>query len=100
MITSVTEEIKSRVLGTFSPWHFELINESEKHRGHVGDNGTGESHFQLIVVDDVFGQHSRVARQRLVFEVLNDLMNSKIHALSLELYTVDEYQKKKTTRSG
>jgi len=62
----------------------EVINESHLHSGHAGDDGSGESHFSAKITSVSFNDLSRVARERMIFEILADEMKV-IHALSLAL---------------
>ena len=67
-----------------APSHLQVINESAQHRGHTGDDGSGESHFRVVVESDAFVGQSRVARQRMVNHALADLLRDHIHALAIE----------------
>lgn len=55
----------------------------------IGDDG---AHFEAIIVSDNFKNLNRVKRHQLVYESLGDLMDEKIHALSLKLYDTDEWE--------
>ncbi len=64
----------------------DLINESYKHAGHMGDNGTGETHYCVEIVSNVFDGKTRLASQRLVMNALKELMGEGgIHALSIKI---------------
>jgi BolA protein len=78
----VAQEMLRR-LESLSPTNVELIDESEKHRGHGGYNPAGESHFTLIIESAAFQGKSRVERQRLVHAALGDLVGERVHALSV-----------------
>ena len=80
---SVASEIASRLTAALDPTHLEVINDSGKHAGHTGDDGTGESHFTVIVESAAFTGQSRVARQRLVNTALAELLRDRIHALAI-----------------
>ncbi len=71
------------------PGELEIINESHLHRGHSGDDGTGESHYKLIIVSNRFQGLSRLQRHRWVTQILGSDVE-KIHALSLKLLTPAE----------
>ncbi|MBK9584675.1 MAG: BolA family transcriptional regulator [Alphaproteobacteria bacterium] len=71
------------------PEELEIINESHLHRGHSGDDGTGESHYKLIIVSNRFQGLSRLQRHRWVTQILGSDVE-KIHALSLKLLTPAE----------
>ena len=79
----LAEIIASRLTDQLAPSRLEVINDSHRHAGHMGDNGTGESHFTVIVESDRFVGLNRVARQRLVNQALADLLSSRIHALAI-----------------
>ncbi len=75
--------IADRLTDQLAPSRLEVINDSHHHAGHMGDDGTGESHFTVIVESDRFVGLNRVARQRLVNQALADLLSSRIHALAI-----------------
>jgi len=80
----VGQEIEQRLTLALQPEQLAVINDSAKHRGHTGDDGSGESHFTVDVVAQAFAGQSRVARQRLVNQALADLLVEKVHALSIK----------------
>ncbi len=75
--------IADRLTQALAPSHLSVSNDSAQHRGHMGDDGTGESHFSVDIVADAFAGQSRVARQRLVNHALADLLATRIHALAI-----------------
>jgi BolA protein len=79
----LAEIIAARLTDSLTPSHLEVINDSHHHAGHMGDDGTGESHFTVVVESDRFVGLNRVARQRLVNQALADLLSSRIHALAI-----------------
>ena len=78
----VATEILRR-LESLSPTNIELIDDSEKHRGHGGHNPAGESHFTLLIESAAFAGKSRVDRQRMVHQALGELVGNRVHALSI-----------------
>ena len=78
----VATEIRRRLEG-LAPTRLELVDDSEKHRGHGGYNPAGESHFTLRIESAAFSGKSRVQRQRMVYSALGDLMDERVHALSI-----------------
>ena len=60
-----------------------LSDDSEKHRGHGGYNPAGESHFSLTIESAAFAGMTRVQRQRAVYAALGELMDERVHALSI-----------------
>lgn len=81
------EWIKTLIEENLDPVHFELINNSHKHAGHAGDDGSGQTHFKLIVVSEMFQGHTRVECQRMVTDVLKEPLNNGLHAIEMRLST-------------
>ena len=79
----VAAEMLSRLHSALSPTSIELIDDSEQHRGHGGYNPAGESHFSLTIECPTFVGKNRVERQRMIYAALGDLMDSRVHALSI-----------------
>ncbi|MBA3836267.1 MAG: BolA family transcriptional regulator [Zymomonas sp.] len=79
----VAAEIAARLTAALSPSHLDVINDSAHHAGHMGDDGSGESHFTVVVESAAFAGQSRLARQRLVNSALGDLMAGTVHALAI-----------------
>lgn len=80
----VGREIEQRLTLALRPDSLAVINDSASHRGHMGDDGSGESHFTLEIVAQAFAGQNRVARQRLVNHALSDLLVEKVHALAIK----------------
>ena len=81
---SVADQIAARLTAALEPTQLEVSNDSAQHRGHLGDDGTGESHFTVTIEAPVFAGKSRVERQRLVNRALADLLAERIHALAIK----------------
>ncbi len=75
------------------PQVLEIVNDSPRHKGHAGDDGSGESHFNVTIVSMSFTGKSRIERQRMVFDLLKEPMKGGLHALSLKTLTPDEYDR-------
>ena len=79
----VATEMLARLNSALSPTRIELTDDSEQHRGHGGYNPAGESHFSLRIESEAFACKSRVERQRMIYAALGELMNERVHALSI-----------------
>ena len=79
----VATEMLRRLNSALSPMKVELVDDSEQHRGHGGYNPAGESHFSLKIESAAFEGKSRVERQRMIYGALGELMDSRVHALSI-----------------
>jgi BolA protein len=80
----VAAEIEQRLQAALSPDHLAVINDSAKHRGHMGDDGSGESHFTVEIVAKAFTGQNRVNRQRMVNKALAEVLAEKVHALAIK----------------
>jgi BolA protein len=80
---NVAQEIERRLRAALSPTRLAVTNDSARHRGHSGDDGSGESHFTVEIESPGFAGMSRVERQRAVNAALSDLMRDRIHALAI-----------------
>ena len=78
-------------LASLAPLRIELIDDSAKHAGHAGAK-SGGGHYRLLIVAECFRGKSTLARHRLVYDALGELMRSRIHALSIRSLTPDEAQ--------
>ena len=79
----IADRIAARLAAALDPTQLRVSNDSASHAGHMGDDGTGETHFSVEVESAAFAGLSRVARQRLVNTALADLLASHIHALAI-----------------
>ncbi|TMV07939.1 BolA family transcriptional regulator [Ruegeria sediminis] len=81
---NVTEEIRARLQAAFDPRELEVVDDSERHRGHAGYQEGGQSHFNVRIRAAAFAGQSRVARHRAVHAALGDIV-ARIHALALDI---------------
>ena len=82
--TPLAHLIETRLTEALHPSALRVTNDSHLHAGHMGDDGTGESHFSVFVESERFAGLNRVARQRLVNQALADLLSTRIHALAIK----------------
>ena len=85
-----TEELIRQRLAALQPQALEIFDESHEHAGHAGARESGGGHFQVFVVSEAFNGKNKVARHRMIYETVNDLMPSTIHALAIRAYTPEE----------
>ena len=79
----VAAEIEQRLRAALAPTRLAVINDSARHHGHAGDDGSGESHFTVEIEAPQFAGMTRLERQRAVNAALGDLMKGRIHALAI-----------------
>lgn len=83
-----TADLIRERLALLTPDALEVVDDSDKHVGHAGARDGG--HYRVVIVSREFTGKSAVARHRLVYRALSDLMPGRIHALSLQAYAPDE----------
>ena len=79
-----SEQVIRERLQSLHPVTLDLRDESAQHAGHAGSRPEGGTHWQLNIVSEAFRGKSAVARHRMVYEALGDLMHRDIHALRIE----------------
>jgi BolA family transcriptional regulator, general stress-responsive regulator len=83
-------EMQQRLTTAFAPARLEVINDSAAHHGHAGDDGSGESHFTLVIEAEAFAGTSRLERQRMVNRALGDIPGTRVHAIAIRAYAPGE----------
>jgi BolA family transcriptional regulator, general stress-responsive regulator len=86
---SDTTDLIRQKLAALEPAKIDIIDDSARHAGHAGARGGG-GHYSVIIVSWQFSGKTAVARHRLVYSALGDLMHKDIHALSVKAYTPEE----------
>ncbi len=86
---ALTTLIESRLREALAPTELQVWDDSEAHTGHAGA-AKGGGHFELLITSDRFTGLRPIARHRLVYDALGDLMQSRIHALSINAKTPEE----------
>ena len=79
----IAREIEERLRAALAPDRLAVINDSAKHHGHAGDDGSGESHFTVEIEAAAFAGKSRVDRQRAVNIALGNMLEGRVHALAI-----------------
>jgi len=83
------ERIRSLLVDALAPDAIEVTDDSHKHAGHAGARG-GQGHFSVEIVSAAFAGKLPLARHRLVYAALGEMMQTDIHALSIRARTPDE----------
>lgn len=89
MSTAVQKRLEAK-LATFNPTHLEVINESSNHNVPVGS----ETHFKVVMISDQFEGLRLIQRHRMINEILHEELAGPIHALSLHLYTDEDWERR------
>lgn len=83
-------QIRDKIMQALRPRLCLMENESALHQGHGESPNTETSHLSFLIVDDSFEGVSLVERHRKIYNLLKEELKSEIHALKLNLYTLDE----------
>ena len=86
----VQAAIRRKLSEALAPSRLDIVDDSERHAGHVGARPEGETHFIVEIASAQFAGLSRVARQRLVHTVLEEELQGRVHALALKTVTPEE----------
>ncbi len=81
---SVADEMERLLRAALAPVALAVINDSARHHGHAGDDGSGESHFTVEIESAAFAGKSRLERQRMVNRALGDIPGRRVHALAIK----------------
>lgn len=84
MAGTMAEEMTEILTKAFAPTVLEIINDSGQHAGHSGDDGSGESHFTIVIEAAVFADMNRLARQRAVIAALGNIVGERVHAVAIK----------------
>jgi len=79
----IAQEITRLLTAAFVPIRLDVRNDSASHSGHMGDDGSGESHFTIAIESEAFAGKSRLKRQRMVNRALGDIPGERVHALAI-----------------
>ena len=94
---NLEHEIKSRLTKTMAIDHLAILDRTGKHQKHKQYDGGG--HFQIKIVSSAFEGVSLLDRHKLVYQALDGMIKSEIHALGLKTISTSEWIKNKETES-
>lgn len=80
------ERITTKLTEAFAPSRLEVVDDSVQHRGHAGSghHPDGETHFTVRIASEKFRDTTRLARHRMINDVLKDELAERVHALAIE----------------
>lgn len=82
---TIETEIRAALQAAFSPDRLDVVNQSHLHKGHPGDDGSGQSHWAVVISAPALAAMGRVERHRAVHAALGPAILDRIHALSLDI---------------
>ena len=89
MTAERVEMIRERLTNNLHPTELDIVDESARHAGHAGA-ASGGGHFIVNISASVFKDKTLIQRHRLVYDAVDDIMHSEIHALSIQAKAPDE----------
>jgi BolA family transcriptional regulator, general stress-responsive regulator len=89
MHMSVRDTIVEKLSQKFAPTHLEVLDESDRHKGHAGSRPGGESHFRVRIGTPHFAGYTRLQQHRAVMEALDAELKGGVHALAIEVVGLD-----------
>ncbi len=87
---SIENEMRQKLIVSLEPTRLDIVNESELHAGHRSSPDTGDSHFRILIISEKFAGQNRIARHRMVNQILADELSGPIHALALQTFAPGE----------
>lgn len=85
---STIEQMRQR-LTTLQPLKIEVEDDSHLHAGHAGARAGG-GHYRLHIVSKEFAGKNTLARHRMIYCALGEMMQHEIHALNIRANTPQE----------
>ncbi|MGB5256816.1 MAG: BolA family protein [Woeseiaceae bacterium] len=89
MTAARVRSIEAQLKRVFSPCELQIKDQSHLHAGHEGAK-SGGGHFDVRIVSDAFAGKRPLQRHRMVYDALDEMMHSEIHALRITAKTTDE----------
>ena len=78
------EEIKTKITNKFTPDRVTLIDNSHFHTSHKSFD-SNKFHLKIIIKSQALKKMSQIEAHKEIFAILKDEMQSKIHALEIEI---------------
>jgi BolA family transcriptional regulator, general stress-responsive regulator len=97
---AVSDLIRDKLEAAFTPDILEIEDDSARHVGHAGARASGETHFNVLIVTPAFTGLSLVQRQRLIYTLLADELEGRVHALSVRALAPGEAGSEAAPASG
>lgn len=79
----LADEMTRAITERLAPASLEVINESHMHAGHAGDDGSGESHWRVVIDAPALANETRLKRHRAVHDALGADIIGRLHALAI-----------------
>jgi BolA protein len=81
---TAVQRIREKLTRDFAPTALEVVDESERHAGHLGARPGGETHFRVKITAQAFRGKGRVEAHRMIYAALQHEIAGGVHALAIE----------------
>jgi BolA protein len=88
-VTPRVDRIRDRLQAALNPTRLDVVDDSHRHEGHPGVRD-GRGHFTVVIVAAAFAGMSKLERHRAVYDAVQDLMATDIHAMSIHAFAPGE----------
>ena len=88
-VTPRVDRIRDRLQAAFQPTRVEVVDDSHRHAGHPSVRD-GRGHFTVVIVSAAFVGMNKLDRHRAVYDAVQDLMATDIHAMSIHAFAPGE----------
>ena len=88
-------KIERIISSEINPYFFSVKDVSSEHRGHQSFKEGVESHFDIVIVADIFEDMSKIERHRLINKMLKEEFLLDLHSVTLKVYSIEEFRKTK-----
>ena len=89
VVTPRVDRIRDRLQAAFQPTRLEVVDDSHRHEGHPSVRD-GRGHFTVVIVSAAFAGINKLDRHRAVYDAVQDLMATDIHAMSIHAFALGE----------
>ncbi len=79
------ERIINKLVKKFNPQFIKVTNNSHLHKGHIGDNNSGESHFKIEIEAQELKKTSLIQSHRLINQLFKEEFENGLHALEIKI---------------
>ena len=86
------------ILKIFKPYRLQVVDDSHKHKGHPEALKSTGGHYTITIVSKIFEGKKKIIKHRMIYEALRDLIPEEIHALSINCFSIEEYERKEDSQ--
>jgi BolA family transcriptional regulator, general stress-responsive regulator len=87
---TMQDRIAAKLTQGLHPERLDIVDESDRHKGHAGARAGGQTHYRVYIVAESFAGKSRLARHRMVYDLLGEELAGGVHALAVQAFAPGE----------